>query len=72
MKKIIVLSIMIAGCYMLSNQQNLEANSAIELGHWIDVHDGNVDPVGAVCAGSGEDCVSGDTKPYRPTPVILV
>jgi hypothetical protein len=72
MKKIIILSFMIASCFMFSFKPKLEASSSVDLGHWIDVYDGNIEPLGAVCAGSGEDCFAGDSKQYPQIPVILV
>ncbi|MFN3801777.1 hypothetical protein [Belliella pelovolcani] len=72
MKKIIILTFLIAGCFMFSFQPNLEASSSADLGHWIDVYGGNIEPIGAVCAGSGEDCFAGDTKKYPQIPVIRV
>jgi hypothetical protein len=57
---------------MFSFQPKLEASSSVDLGHWINVYDGNIEPLGAVCAGSGEDCFAGDSKQYPQIPVILV
>jgi len=48
-----------------------QSKADTQLGHWIDVYEGNENPQYAVCAGGGEDCLGGDVKKY-PKGAILV
>lgn len=71
MKKILSLFTLIFAIAYFGSINQIDAETE-PLGHWIDVYDGHQEPQYAVCAGSGEDCITNDVKDYPDPPIPIL